>query len=207
MFGIWCLEFVISDDMGRSYYYFAASLPMIDWEGKAPMSVGDFLSECRRLLREDDFALIGQLLEGDGGAAETGNAAARSWIRFDGDFRNELAWFRARRMNRDPVNFIRGTKADEPFLREAIRQASKMPNLLEAEKSLDRIRWQFLDDLAGGHYYDFESLMVYGLKLKILERHQAYNSPAGRGIFDETRVMEFPESCILESGSAGGSGQ
>ncbi len=40
--------------MGRAYYYFAASLPMIDWEGKLPMTSEDFLSETPRLLTEEE---------------------------------------------------------------------------------------------------------------------------------------------------------
>ena len=63
---------------------------------------------------------------------------------------------------------------------------------------MDRAFWQYLDDLSQGHYHDIEYMFVYGLKLKILERHQEYNSSKGRNNFDETRMMEFPESCILE---------
>jgi len=189
--------------MGRSYHYFSASLPMINWEGKLPMSSEEFLSTGRRLLADDDYALIEQLLRDDDRDIETNSVVARSWIRFNRDFRNELVWFRAQRMNKDPLKFVRGTKENDPVLREAIHQASKMSNLLEAEKLLDHTCWQFLDGLAGGHYDDFEFLIVYGLKLKILERHQEYNSPKGRSIFDEIRMMTFPESCILKAGSVG----
>ena len=178
--------------MGRPYYYFAASLPMVSWDGKLPMTSEEFLLNARRLLFEGDHELVGQLLKGEDDAIETDNAVALSWIGFNRHFRNEIAWFRAHRAHKDPLKSIRGTKEDEPSLREVIREASRMPDLLEAEKLLDRIGWQFLDDLTGGHYYDLEFLVCYGLKLKILERHHEYKSSKGNNAFDEIRTMELP---------------
>ncbi len=179
--------------MGRSYYYFAASLPMIHWNGKLPIETKDFLLMASRLLREDDDILIKKLLA-DHDDIETNNTVACSWIRFNRNFRNERASFRAKRAHKDPLKFIRGTKEDEPFLREIVYEASKMPDLLEAEKLFDRTCWQFLDDLVGGHYYDLEFLICYGLKLKILERHQEHLSLKGNDIFDSIRTMELPIS-------------
>jgi hypothetical protein len=48
--------------------------------------------------------------------------------------------------------------------------AYRSASILEAEKILDQARWNFLDALSFGHYFDFDYLLVYGLKLKILER-------------------------------------
>lgn len=178
--------------MRNTYYYFAASLPMINWEGKLPMTIGEFLLDARRLLSEGDRGLFEKLMEGDDDAIETDNAAALSWITFNRNFRNEIAWFRAHRARKDPHKSIHGAKENEPLLREAVHEASKMTDLLEAEKLLDQVCWQFLDDLTVGHYYDLEFLICYGLKLKILERHCEYRSSKGHDAFDETRTMELP---------------
>jgi hypothetical protein len=51
-----------NNSMNRSYYYFAASLPMLLWGGKVPFSLADFLSDCQRLLEETDYALVRRLL-------------------------------------------------------------------------------------------------------------------------------------------------
>lgn len=185
--------------MGRSYYYFAASLPMINWGGKLPMSGEEFLLMARRLLAEDDRELVEQLLMGDDNAINTDNAVAISWINFNRNFRNEIAWFRAHRMHKNPLKSIRGAKENEPSLRETVHEASRMPDLLEAEKLLDRTCWQFLDDLVGGHYYDLEFLICYGLKLNILERHHQYKSLQGKEAFDEIRTMELPVDWVVES--------
>ena len=164
---------------------------MLDWDGKLPMTGEEFLLTARRLLAEGDRELVEQLFESDDAWLETDNAVAFSWIKFNRNFRNEIAWFRAYRAHKDPLKSIRGAKEDEPSLREVVHEASRMPDLLEAEKLLDRTRWQFLDDLSGGHYYDLEFLICYGLKLKILERHHEHKSLKGNDAFDEARTMEL----------------
>jgi hypothetical protein len=178
--------------MGRSYYYFAASLPMISWNTKPSTTVEAFIQAAKRLLNDTDSRLIEQLMNDDPGDIETDNAAAHSWVRFDRNFRNEGAWFRAQRMHKEPHTFIRGTKENDPWLRSIIHEAAKMPDPLDAEMLLDRARWQFLDGLAGGHYFDLEFLISYGLKLKILQRHQTYRSAKGNDTFNEMRAKEIP---------------
>ena len=178
--------------MGRTYYYFAASLPMIHWDGKLPLTCEEFLSDARRLLSGSDFRMIEQLLKDDDSAVGTGNAAALAWTGFQRHFRNEIAWFRAHQAHQDPFKSVRGTKENEPFLREAVHEASRMPDLLEAQRSLDRVSWEFLDDLSSGHYYDLEFLICYGLKLRILERHHQYRSSKGAEAFEAMKTMELP---------------
>ena len=48
--------------------------------------------------------------------------------------------------------------------------AYRNTSILEAEKILDQARWNFLEALSFGHYFDFDYLLVYGLKLAILAR-------------------------------------
>ena len=118
--------------MTRSYYYFAASLPIIDWGGKIPMATADFLTDAQRLLADDDYRLMEQLLTSDDSMSEPNNMVASSWIQFNRNLRNEQAWFRAYRLHQDPNKFVHGAKENEFLLREAVLQASKMTNLLEA---------------------------------------------------------------------------
>ena len=178
--------------MGRTYYYFAASLPMIGWNGKLPMATSEFLSSAKRLMQAEDAGLIGHLLSGQESAAEFNNPVARSWAHFDRSFRNEIAWFRAHRLHKDPAAFIRAGKENDPWLRETVHEAGRMEDLLEGEMLLDKTRWQFLDSLSAGHQFDLEYLICYGLKLKILERHQMYRSPKGQEMFTGMQQMELP---------------
>jgi len=156
------------------------------------MTGEEFLLSAKRLLQAQDYALIEKLLQDHGGDLATDNAAARAWIRFDRNFRNEIAALRAQRLQKDPQKSIRGEKESEPALREIAQQALKIPDLLEAQKLVDKTYWQFLDELAAGHYFDLEFLICYGLKLKILTRHQEYDSPKGEEVFKNIQTVELP---------------
>lgn len=158
------------------------------------MSVENFLQDSRRLLEEEDWNLMEALLfEGEGGADDvpSSNPVFNDCVRFDRNFRNEAAWFRAESAGKDPLDSIRGERSADPAIVEMIHHAAKMKNLLEAERFLDRAKWKFLDEAAGGHYFDFAFLMVYGLKLKILARHQEFNSPKGRKVFDQLKLTKM----------------
>ena len=176
--------------MSRAYYYLGASLPMIDFGGECPLSVEDFLEDCRRLLAPGDFRRVRAVLFGEDESLDGngGSFVYRQWMDFQRRFLNEQAWFRAEEKGVDPWKFIEGEHYSDPFLREAVQQAAKMENLLEAERFLDKIRWQYLDDLSSGHYYDLDFILTYAVKLQILERHQRLASYRGREIFDRMKL-------------------
>ncbi len=177
--------------MSHAYYYFSASLPMIDFDSQPPVSIAVFLEDCQRLLSKNDFLLIKNVLEDSDEKSEMSNAVFNAWVKFERDFSNALVWFRAEKVGKDPLDYIRGERYSDPFHNEIIHHADKAPNLLEAEKILDRARWQFLDDLAGGHYYDLNFIIIYALKLKILDRHHEFRSPQGQSIFEELQKAEI----------------
>lgn len=187
--------------MGRSYYYFAASLPALVWLGDAAMTVETFLEDAARLLDACDYRELTNCMATDAPAdlSSVSNPTVRACIRFEHNFRNEMAQFRAQHRGSDPQKHVRGMKENHPQFREKIVQASKMPNLLETQKFLDKVMWDFLDGLNTTHFYDLEAVVIYGLKLKILARHKLYRTPKGRGRLDEIRMAPLPESCILET--------
>jgi len=171
--------------MDRAYYYFAASLPTLSFEGEPPLSADDFLQDCRRLLDPRDYRLIEEILTKDEYIGSSGNGVYDAWARFDRGFRNELTWVRAERAGKEPADYIRGDRYSDPYFSEMIQQALKEDNLLEAEKILDRYRWNFLDDLQTKNAFNFGFILIYGLKLKILLRYERIDSPKGPEILDE----------------------
>ena len=186
--------------MGSSYYYFVASLPLVSFDGKMPMSVEAFHEDCRRLLTEKDYALMQRLWVSDeNDLSGTGNRVLDAWLFFDRGFRNELAWHRANRLNKDPLKYLRGPRALDPLYAEEVSRISKMEDLWEAEKTLNKMKWRFLEDLAAGHYFDIEFLLIYALRLTMLERFQEYASPAGGDFARELRTMPLPKSSLASA--------
>jgi len=177
--------------MSTAYYYFAASLPMVTWGGKLPMTAEEFLEAAGRLLVDGDRALVERLLAGDDTIA-TDNAATRAWITFERNLRNEVAVLRAKRAHKDANKHVRGAKENDPWLRGVVEEVSKMDDLLEGQRLIDRARWQFLDELVSGHAFDLETVLCYGLKLQILQRHHNYQTEKGVETFDAIKARELP---------------
>ena len=172
--------------MGTAYYYFVASLPRLAFAEKAAYSFEQFCGDCQRLLSGRDFKTIQDFLQSEEPSIKAfTNSFLQTINQFDIDFRNEAAWFQAEAMNKDPLGYLRGPRNSNPKVIDALAEASESLDPLEAEKILDRARWQYFDELLQGHYFDFECLVVYGLKLKILERYKMVDSEAGGEIFAE----------------------
>ena len=71
---------------------------------------------------------------------------------------------------------MRGEPHTEPSIAHIAVTAHRNPSIIESEETLDRERWNFLDGLAAGHYFDIDSLIVYANKLLILERWERINT-------------------------------
>jgi len=179
--------------MAESYYYFASALPLlVDIDSKLPFSSEEFLADCQRLLIKEDYYLAYQVLVNAGNGIQTENTTIKNLIQFDQDFRNELAFYRAEYAKQDPSDHVRGEKSSALGLVEAINPLLKANELLEVEKTLDRIRWKNYDYIGSGHFYNLEYIIIYGLKLRIVERYETINSPKGKEIFEEYKKIEIP---------------
>jgi len=177
--------------MNEAYYYFTATLPFLDFDSIPPMSDEAFLSECDRLLTEDDFSAVQKFLSQQE-ELNISNGTVNAIAQYNRDFRNEMVWFRTQRMHKDSGDAAHKTRAGSLSIIETIQQASKMQNLLEAEKFLDKARWQHWDNFLMGYHGGLAFIIIYGLKLKILNRTNEINSPKGREIFEEIKHMEMP---------------
>ncbi|HNV23652.1 MAG TPA: DUF2764 family protein [Candidatus Omnitrophota bacterium] len=178
--------------MSREYYYFAASLPLLEFDSKPFMNLETFLSECERLLDRQDFLLIKNVLR-EASLEDSKNTFVNAWHLFEKRFTNEMVYFRAARWHQDPNEHMKGERAFDPHLAEIIQQAIKNTDLLAAEKMIDKVRWSFLDELLAGHYFDIEMIIGYALKLKILERYQLFSSDIGLQRFQQYQHISLPE--------------
>jgi len=153
------------------YTYLVASLPSLVFGSKAPMSPEELLSACKGLVPEADLALLKQVNLLDSCELRSfNNPALRSWADFDTALRNELVVLRAGRKKTDPSRFLRQDGSLDSYIRHAAMAAYRSTSILEAERMLDAARWYALDDASLGHYFDIDTLLVYLLKLKIMER-------------------------------------
>jgi len=179
--------------MPREYYYFVSSLPMLSFEDeKIPIKREDFLSDCRRLLSTKDYTLMEKFFGQIDPLIKAGNDVLDKWLEFEHNLKNEMVFYRCQRLKKDFLSYVRGSRSADPYLVDAIQGALKSSNLFSFEKMMDFVRWEFLEELSLQHYFDFEYLLIYSIKLQILERQAEFNSPRGKDIFEE-----FKSSAVM----------
>ncbi|MCX5692498.1 MAG: DUF2764 family protein [Candidatus Omnitrophica bacterium] len=160
--------------MKNSYYYLIASLPMLHFGMKPAFSYSDFLEECGRQLSQDEM----------GALKEDKNPLLKKWKIFDTGLRNELARTRAVKKGKDPNSYLRGSEGIDPFIAPLAHWAVNQHSPMDAEMYLDKIRWEKIEEIKSGHYFDTEYLAAYGLQLQILERWDRINSGDGMKILE-----------------------
>ncbi|MDP8212848.1 MAG: DUF2764 family protein [Candidatus Zapsychrus exili] len=183
--------------MGQKYYYLVASLPIINFDSKPSISVKEFLSDCKRLLHAEDYELLSMALSGKEHYDKTTNNFLNTWIEFNRSCCNEMACFRSLKKDKDPSSYIRGDRSIQANIIEVLNQAFKAPDLLSGEKILDKAKWIFLDNLLSQHYFDFECVLSYGFKLKILERYQEFGSGKGKEVLEQYKIIEKLDKILV----------
>lgn len=168
--------------MADFYPYLIPSLPVLQFGMKPPFSYKQFLDMCHRRIPEPDYALLSSLPQApEYPASEKVQKTIRKWIDFDTAMRNELVKIRAQKIHRDPATSLHGGVFGDPFLATSAAAVMGNPSLLEAELALDEERWNALERLATGHYFDVDLLITYAYKLLILIRWEnVRNADAAR---------------------------
>ncbi|MDP2910747.1 MAG: DUF2764 family protein [Candidatus Omnitrophota bacterium] len=147
----------------KNYYYIIASLPMLHFGMKPPFSYPDFLA----------------LWE-----SHSHHALLKEWERFNKSLANELVRTRAVKKGKDPNKYLRDSDGLDPFIAPLAHWATNQDSPMEAELYLDKIKWEKIEELKAGHYFDIEYLIAYGLQLQILERWDKINSGDGVEILE-----------------------
>ncbi len=159
--------------MPSFYVYLISSLPTLHFEGKPPFSFETFLSKCSEFIPQKDLEVLKSLRSE--GLSQPKSQTIRKLSGFETLLRNELVNLRAVRKKITPEKYIRPNGYAGISIYHIAVAAQRNPSPLEAEKALDQARWNFLDELSFGHYFDPDFLIIYALKLLILERWEKIN--------------------------------
>ena len=171
--------------MSRNYYYFAATLPMLTFGTRPPFSNEDFLESCDEHLHRGDLEIIKSSLLMPGDNIRKKNSTLSRWIDFEDASRNELVNFRAKKLGRDPGRYFRGEYVPDPYIAAMVVSAAQADNPLLVERRIDLARWEKLEEIELQHYFDLQFLIVYYLKLQILNKWDSIRAEKGRAVLDE----------------------
>ncbi len=160
--------------MTNYYVYLVSSLPMPHFGARPPFSFLRFLEICQDKISQEDMDII--RLTTDAYTYQGSQPTLKKWQAFECALRNELVKIRASRKHLEPLKYLRGDAYIEPHIAQIAMTAHRAPSILEAERILDQGRWYMLGELSVGHYFDLDTLIIYALKLLILERWEKINS-------------------------------
>jgi len=168
--------------MAAYYTYLISSLPMLQFGMEPPFSFEGFIERCQGLIPDaqiDTLKMVPEVW-----AYEGGQPTLKKWRTFDKKLRNELVKLRAARKHLDPVKYLRKDGYVEPYIIHIAMGAIRNTSILEGEKMLDEARWQALEELSLGHFFDIDFLIIYAQKLLILERWERIR------IADKTQLLQ-----------------
>ena len=164
------------------YIYLLSSLPYLDFEQKPPLSYEDFIRQCAPLIEENARIQLEQArIHFESVNIESiHNPALRAWLAFENTLRSELVKVREKALNRHAEPFVRpeGGFHAEPLalLPSALEEASPY----RREMNLLQMRWNFLTRLESAYVFNLSALVLYGLKLQLLERRASFEKEKGR---------------------------
>lgn len=187
------------------YYYAVASLPTLYLDSETYPTQEEFLAHCAAWLTPAELDQLHRATlqpptgRGENEAVESEQEAPTvaaekgvlgRWMAVETGLRNELVRLRASRLHVDEEKQL--VKTDEPWwlstaeLEARASEAMGQSNPLRAEQVLDEYRWEVLEQLEVGHFFDVEKLIIYYLKLQILYRRASMGREAGKELFDTT---------------------
>jgi hypothetical protein len=172
--------------------YLVAQLPALAFTAAPPLGVEEFGGLARRFLPAADADLLDRLRllppadEKERREAAGGSAVLAGYYEWETDLRNEWTRLRAPKLGREAAPDLR-PGAPDYSARAAARAALSAASPLEGEILLERGRWDRIDALRTGHLFDLETLVAYGLQLRILHRKAAFVPDRGARTFEGLR--------------------
>ena len=167
------------------YYYTVAALPMLFYDTPpGAMSTGAFIDFCSDWLSMEDFSQLKSASLSIDEPMKKGNPVILEWISWECTLRNELVKLRAPKKGEEAFRHMQ--ECDTRLgIEELAREAFVEESPLLAEDILNRGRWRFLEELETGHHFDIERLIVYFLKLQLLERKHQFDKQKGKERYNE----------------------
>ncbi|HCL00062.1 MAG TPA: hypothetical protein DHW42_08175 [Candidatus Marinimicrobia bacterium] len=154
------------------YYYFAAQLPMLEFDKDPLIRIETFLTEARKWMSASDFYLLNRVDFKNTEKTGSEPQPLKEFKQFEFQLRTELVLWRTALKQRQEYKTVL-------FPVTIIKEG----NPLEVEKKLLLLRWNFIDELEFGHYSDITYFILYYLKLQILARLQRFNKEIGKENF------------------------
>jgi hypothetical protein len=182
--------------VAANYYYLVSSLPALGWGRPMPLTRAEFLTRCERELPAREFTALAGLTRAP--REQPCCAVEAAWNAWEIALRNGFVRLRASRLDQVPDAWLRPEPEFFPELERQVMEAFDGTNPREERQELDRLRWQRLATLEIGHYFDFEFLVLYHLKLILLEKWAGLSADQGLAQLHDVVRAKLPQLASLE---------
>lgn len=185
--------------MALDLFYFISTLPGLKSTGEGAPRLADFLVSCRDALSEKEYALLeGLSLCPPALWHETasGNAVVKEWYGWQTAMRNAIVAFRARSLRVEGAKYRREEGEGSGFIGDLKRLMAILEEKTawKRQQGWEALQWSKLDELEPPLRFCFDALVVYALKLRLLEVRRSYSAEAGRSVFEEILKARLAEA-------------
>jgi hypothetical protein len=154
------------------------SLPSLYLDTPPPIRKEDFLAMCKRYVKKSDFDMLRSVQLIDAKQKEIPSGVLGDFLNFELRLRNALAILRSQRLGIEIEDSVSYDTSDHEQILLA-EEAFHAPSPLKAEVILNKARWRYLDEIEFGHYFDMEKLIIFFIKLQMLERIALFDAERG----------------------------
>jgi len=167
---------------------------MLSYDMEKPPAEADFFDCCGAVLSETNYAIIrsATLVPRE---EKSVNKTIERWNCWERGLRNELVKMRASKKSQDSEKYL-AVGDSEVGVSEVAREAFQAASPLDAELVINKARWEYLELLEAGNYFNLSKLIIYFLKLQVLQRKLEIDKEKGKTAFTEIYAA------VLEKGMA-----
>jgi hypothetical protein len=168
-------------------YYLISSLPELRWGEPPPLSIDSFLEISRKWITTREAKILEGLVMNPEECAVSPSKLVREWADWEFALRNRMVRIRGSVLKTNASAYYRN--ADKTFFmfneqEHDLSSIFSMHNPADKERRLDALRWARLDAMEFDHWFDFEKLCIYKMKLALCEKWIARNKDKGMVQFD-----------------------
>ncbi len=157
---------------------------MLTYDLSPGLKYRDFMEDCRKWMSPSEWNILTAATLEPSLEGEVPSDVAETFRKWEISLRNELVHLRAAAMGLEAEQFlVKGERFTDTASLAA--HAFKQESPLDAEEALNRGRWQFLENLKVGHFFDLDFLVLYSLQLQILERKSCFVEETGFARYQE----------------------
>ncbi len=158
------------------HYYLISSLPMLSLDKGLPFSYAEFMKICKDHLSKAEYAeLESAVLEASG---DPKSPLMKKWKAYLEKVGSALKVQRMKKLGWNGGDVMQ--VGNDPALFERIQRAVEIMNPLDGEKEILAIYFDFLQSNSSLSPFSMDNLLLYALKLQILERLGSFDQEKGR---------------------------